>query len=255
MSSLRGEQALKDGVSFEFTWTARHLLEVMEERAEAIMLGGLPGESGVDFRLYYADHEEHHQVKRGFGSEGQWTLAALDSEEVLQDFRQRLEDAKVRCYMVSGIPAVQLGYLADRARRSSDFDTFETSYLSSKDYITWFNDLVQRWNLSRNECWLRLRRVYTHALNEQSEATLGHTMLRSMVSSGVEDAWTHLREFCYSHVQQRVTASEIWQWLAQKNVKRQIFDNDPRVVARIEAQTKRYLDGVRRKLIQPPLER
>lgn len=255
MSSLRGEQALKDGVSFEFTWTARHLIEVMEERAEAIIPGGLAGESGVDFRLYYADHEEHHQVKRGFGSEGQWTLAALDSEGVLQDFKHRLENPQVHCYMISAIPAVQLGNLAERARSSPDFVTFESAYLNSKDYVAWFNTLVGRWNLSRDECWSRLRRVYTHAFSEQNTTAQGHTMLRPMVATGVEDAWTHLRDFCFSHVSQRVTASEIWQWLAKEKVIRRTFDNDPRVLARIAAQTKKYLDGVRRKLIKPPLER
>ncbi|MDB6116861.1 MAG: hypothetical protein JWO08_642, partial [Verrucomicrobiaceae bacterium] len=168
MSSLRGEEALKDGLSFEFTWTARHLLEVMEERAQAITLGGLPGESGVDFRLHFEDHEEHHQVKRAFGSKGDWTLAALDSEKVLPDFKQRLVDPKVHCYMVSGIPAVQLGYLANRARKSVDFSTFESDYLTS-EYPEWFNGLVQRWGLPREECWLRLQRVYTRPFDERDQ--------------------------------------------------------------------------------------
>lgn len=254
MSSLRGEQALKDGLSFEFTWTARHLIEVMEERAEAITLGGLPGEKGVDFRLHFSNHEEHHQVKRAFGTEGEWTLAALDSEKILPDFRQRLVDPKVHCYMVSGIPAVQLSYLADRARRSSDFITFKLAYLTG-DYSNWFTDLVRRWDLSPDECWQRLLRVYTRPFSENDQTSCCYTMLRSMIVERVEDAWTHLRDFCFYHVQQRVTASEIWQWLAKKGIKRQIVNNDPRVLTRIEAQTKIYLDGVRQKLIKPPLPR
>lgn len=254
MSSLRGEQALKDGLSFEFTWAARHLLEVMEERAEAITLGGLPGEKGVDFRLHFADHEEHHQVKRAFGTKGEWTLAALDSEKVLPDFRQRLVDEKVHCFMVSGIPAVQLGYLANRARSSSDFAAFEANYLTS-EYPLWFEDLVKRWGLPREECWLRLRRVHARPFDKQDQTSCCITMLRSMVVEGADHALTHLRDFCFDHVHQRVTASEIWQWLAKRDIERQIVNNDPRVVGRLEAQTRKYLDGVRQKLIKPPLLR
>ncbi len=254
MSSLRGEEALKDGLSFEFTWTARHLLEVMEERAEAITLGGLPGESGVDFRLHLVGREEHHQVKRAFGSKGEWTIAALDSEKVLQDFKQRLVDPKVHCYMVSGIPAVQLGYLAMRARKSSDFATFEAGYLTS-EYPDWFDGLVNRWGLLREECWLRLQRIHTRPFDEEDQASCCLTMLRSMVVKDAEHAWTHLRDFCFDHVHQRVTASEVWQWLASRGIHRQIVGDDPRVLARLATQTNQYLDGVRRKLIKPPLPR
>lgn len=254
MSSLRGEEALKDGLSFEFTWTARHLLEVMEERAHAITLGGLPGETGVDFRLHFADHEEHHQVKRAFGSKGEWTFAALDSEKILSDFRQRLADPKVHCYMVSSIPAVRLGHLASRARKSLAFSTFESDYLTA-EYSDWFDDLVKRWDLTREECWLKLQRVHTCPFYEQDQASYCLTMLRPMVVKDPEHAWAHLRDFCFHHVHQRVTASEVWQWLTNRGIERQIVDDDPRVLARLHTQTRQYLNGVRRKLINPPLPR
>jgi hypothetical protein len=256
MSSLPGEQASKDGLSFEFTWAARHLLEVMGEQAEAITLGGIPGEKGVDFRLHFADYEEHHQVKRAFGRKGDWTLAALDSSKVsvLADFKQRLADPKVHCFLISGIPAVCLGYLANRARDSSNFTTFEASYLSA-EYAAVFDDLVSRWGLLREECWLRLRRLHTRPFDKQDLTSCCLTMLRSLVMEGAENAWTHLRDFCFDHVHQRVTASEIWRWLAKHGIQRQIVNDDPRVLGRLSAQTKQYLDGVRQKLIKPPLPR
>ncbi len=254
MSSLRGEQALKDGLSFEFTWAARHLLEVMEVRAEAITLGGLPGEKGVDFRLHFSDHEEHHQVKRAFGTKGEWTFAALDSEKVLPDFRQRLADPKVHCFMVSSIPAVRLGYLADRARQSSDPAAFEEYYLT-KEYEEWFVDLVARWGLSRDETWQRLQRVHACSFGEHYQISCCLTMLRSMVVGDAAHTWAHLRDFCFEHVHQRVTASGVWQWLAKRGVERQIINNDPRVLAKLHVQTKLYLEGVRNKLIKPPLPR
>jgi hypothetical protein len=99
MSSLPGEQALKDGLSFEFTWTARHLIEVLEERAESIQMGGRPSDSGVDFRLHFESHEEHHQVKRAFGTKSGWSIAALKG--VLSDFKERLVDPRVCCHFVS----------------------------------------------------------------------------------------------------------------------------------------------------------
>lgn len=254
MSSLPGEQALKGGLSFEFTWAARHLLEVMAEQAEAITLGGLPGEKGVDFRLHCVGYEEHHQVKRAFGTKGDWTLAALDSAKVLPDFKQRLADPRVHCFLASGIPAVCLGYLANRARESRDFANFETSYLTG-DYAAAFDELVSRWGLAREECWQRLQRVHTRPFDEQDLTSCCLTMLRSLVMEGAEHAWTHLRDFCFDHVHQRITASEVWQWLAKLGIQRQIINDDPRVLGRLAAQTKQYLDGVRQKLIKPPLPR
>jgi len=254
MSSLPGEQALKDGLSFEFTWAARHLVEVMAEQAEAITLGGLPGENGVDFRLHFADYEEHHQVKRAFGTKGDWTLASLDSAKVLPDFKQRLADPKVHCFLASGIPAVCLGYLANRARESIDFASFEKSYLTG-EYANAFDDLVSRWGLASEECWQRVQRVHTRPFDAQDLTSCCLTMLRSLVMEGAEHAWTHLRDFCFEHVHQQVTASVVWQWLAKRGVQRQIINNDPRVLVRLSTQTKQYLDGVRHKLIKPPLPR
>lgn len=254
MSSLRGEQALKDGLSFEFTWAVRHLLEVMDEGAQAIMLGGLPGEAGVDLRLYYADYEEHHQVKRAFGTAGSWTLAALESENILSDFKRRLMDDKVHCHMVSGILAHQLGYLGDRARSSSDFAEFESSYLTA-EYSKWFCELVRRWDLPREECWSRLRRVHAVVFDEPRVTKDCNSLLRMLVVDGTAHAWTHLREFCLTHVQQKVTSSQLWQWLQMKGIERQVVNNDPHILARLRAQTDRYLNGVRRKLFKPQLPR
>jgi hypothetical protein len=254
MSSLPGEQALKHGLSFEFTWAARHLIEVMEERADAIMLGGMPGEAGVDFRLYFQDREEHHQVKRAFGTKGDWTLAALESQGVLGDFRRRLDDPTIHCYMVSGIPATRLGYLANRARDSSEFTSFETHYLTG-DYVGWFNDLVSRWDLSREDTWARLRRVHTRPFDEDQLEMDCLTLLRSLVVEDTVHPWSHLIYFCLEHLHTRVTSSMLWGWLEKKGIQRRIFNNDMRVVGRIAAQTARYLDGVRRRLIQPPLSR
>lgn len=254
MSSLRGEEASKDGISFEFTWAIRHLIEVMGEHADAIMLGGMPSEKGVDFRLYFKDREEHHQVKRGFRTKGDWSLADLNSEGVLPDFRQRLEDPKVHCFMVSGIPATRLGYLANRARKSSDLSSFETHYLTG-EYQGWFNDLVKRWGLSREETWTRLHRVHICPFDEDQLKSTCLTLLRVLVLNDAEDAWTHLKDFCFGHVSTRVTSSMLWNWLEQRGIQRHIVNNDPRVIARIGDQTKRYLEGVRQKLIKPPLRR
>lgn len=252
MSTLKGEQSLKKPLSFEFTWTARHLLEVMEERAEAIYLGGLPGEFGVDLRLIFSDREEHHQVKRSFGSKCEWTMSALG--DVLTDFRQRLADPKVHCWFVSAIPATRLGYLADKARDSDDLDSFQERWLTG-DYGTGFHQLTDRWGLPPSQCWHYLKRVHTSALDERQVESGCLTMLRMMVASSPEDAWAHLRDFCFDHTHKRVTASVVWRWLEAKGVIRHFIPGDTRVIACLQNQTNDYLSGIRGKLIKPPLKR
>lgn len=51
MSSLPGEEALKEPLAFEVTWSVRHLVDLLEEKAEWLRLGGLPGDSGVDLQI------------------------------------------------------------------------------------------------------------------------------------------------------------------------------------------------------------
>lgn len=254
MSSLRGEEALKDGLSFEFTWTARHLLEVMEERADWIQLGGRSDENGVDFRLGFSTHEEHHQVKRAFGNKGEWSLAALSNQSVLANFNNQLKNPNVHCHFVSTLPAVQLGYLANRARSAQDFDTFQKTYLSGS-YQDWFDDLVRMWALADADCWTQLKRVSTRLCDEQEIESSSLSMLRAMVIGDARDAWVHLRNFCFDHLHQKKRSSELWAWLATKGIQRQIVTGDPRVLEKLEAQTTRYLNGVRSKLIQPVLFR
>jgi hypothetical protein len=67
MSSLAGESALKESLAFEVIWTVRHLIDLLDERAVSIQLGGAPSEAGIDFRLVVGEHEQHHQVKRASG--------------------------------------------------------------------------------------------------------------------------------------------------------------------------------------------
>ncbi|MGL4402026.1 MAG: hypothetical protein ACRCXD_19370 [Luteolibacter sp.] len=254
MSSLRGEQALKDGLSFEFTWTARYLIEILEERALAIQLGGLPSESGVDFRVEFRAHEEHHQVKRAFGTSGEWKLSNLAAEGVLGDFRDRLANPRVHCHFVSSLNANQLGYLADRARRAENLESYRTSYLTG-NYAKWFAELVRRWSLSEEECLLRLKRVFTRVMDERDIETSSLTMLRSSVEGSPPDVWVHLRDYCFSHLNQPKRSSDLWQWLETKGYKRQVYAGSPRILESLTAQTGSYLAGIRQKLIKPPFAR
>ena len=159
MSSLPGESALKQSLLFEFAWTARHLIEVLEDHAQSILIGGIPAEAGVDFRLTLESHEEHHQVKRASGYRNSWTLSLLDEAGVLADFWRRLQNDSVQCHFVSTITAIPLTNLSDRSREADSFAIFEQSYLNGQ-YRKDFDELVRRWATSGEEAWQKLRRVW-----------------------------------------------------------------------------------------------
>ena len=253
-SSLRGEQAAKDGFSFEFSWTVFQLINVMAEEAKSIWMGGLPGESGVDLRIVYSGHEEHHQVKLANGTRSSWTLEALKNEGVLEDFKERLRDVNSHCYFVSSIPATQLSGVSERARRSDSFESFSETYLNG-DYAKWFGRLVLIWGLPKEECWSRLKRVYTTCHGEGELESACRTLLRSNIVGDPSSAWLALWKFCSKKVQQVVRASEIWAWLAENRIQRQFFEGDERIQIAIEEHTKMCLLGVRGKLIKPPVQR
>ena len=47
---------------------------------------------GIEFTVYSSSRPEHHQVKRQLTGKGVWSLGELDSQRVLSDFYQKLQD-------------------------------------------------------------------------------------------------------------------------------------------------------------------
>ena len=159
---LPGGAAEKYGNRYEGRWTVECMLDVMDEKAASIRLEppDLEGQ-GFEFQTTKQDIQEYHQVKRQ-RSVGNWTLNALKKEGVLTSFFAKLhEDPMAHCVFVSSISAGQLAELSDRARRSADWEEFNTEFIDTDQMRTDFELVRNSYSgLQKQETYEQLKRVH-----------------------------------------------------------------------------------------------
>jgi hypothetical protein len=157
--ALHGGGAAKVSDIYEDAWTLYCMLELLAGRASAIKLEP-PGSAGHGFEFFLRrpTGEEWHQVKYQ-QSKGKWTLAALDSEDVLSRFKSKLEgDRRATCRFVSSHSTYPLSKLCAHATKARTLTSFQRTYLSSQDLETAFADLRDKyWQISDRTLWDWLR--------------------------------------------------------------------------------------------------
>ncbi|NET51818.1 MAG: hypothetical protein F6K09_24900, partial [Merismopedia sp. SIO2A8] len=164
---LPGGASDKIGNRYEGRWTVYCMIDVINEKADAIRLEP-PGINGIEFYLRRNGKLEYHQVKRQKSGRGRWTLSALEDKQVqvLSDFWKNLRDPNVSCVFVSTQDADELGELANRTRDSASWQEFEHQFLN--------NELSNKFNLLRQKCdncseidaYEALKRVYVQTVGE-----------------------------------------------------------------------------------------
>lgn len=129
---LPGGPTDKFGNRYEGRWTVACMVDILDEHTDAIRLEP-PGSEreGVEFWLKKGSIREYHQVKRQYGAEGRWTLAALADKGILSHFWEKLRDPIAQCVFVSTHAAFQLEELVDRARRAASWGEFRQAFLQS----------------------------------------------------------------------------------------------------------------------------
>lgn len=244
---LPGGAAEKYGNRYEGRWTVACMLEVMDERADSIRLEppDLEGQ-GFEFRITRQGIQEYHQVKRQ-RSVGNWTLNALKREGVLTNFIAKLhEDPMVHCVFVSAISAGQLAELSDRARRSADWEEFNTEFIDNDQMRTNF-DLVRNSHtgMQRQETYEQLKRVHVRTLDEFSLRTTIEFRASTLVDGDAATVVAVLAELASDSIHQELTALDIWNHLESRGFNRCHRGNDPHVLKAVEDANKRYLNILR----------
>jgi hypothetical protein len=168
VSPRAGGDADKFGNRYEGRWTVRQLLEVLVGKADAVTVEPL-GElsEGVEFTLERGTGTEVHQAKRQYGVASEWDLRTLNARDVLKH-AQRHVAAGRRFYFVSITPAALLNELADRARHTSDPQSFSEYMLTSDDLRRGFDYLSGAAYGSASVAWATLRGLYADWTSEES---------------------------------------------------------------------------------------
>ena len=244
---LPGGDADKSGNRYESRWTAFCLADVLGERADSIRLEppGVEGE-GAEFVLVRHGVAEYHQVKRQHSGAGRWSLAALEGEHVLSRFWSKLQGTEAHSVFVSMYAADELGELSERARGAKDWDEYRAEFLRARDAKDHFDKLRGYWhNCPEAVAYEGLRRVHVRTLDE---ATLRETVeyrLQTLVDADLVVVFAVLAQLALDSIHQELRAHDLWRHLEAHGLRRRDWNNDPHVLAAVEAANARYLNPIR----------
>src|ERR1700730_8985796 len=120
-----GGIADKLGNRYEAKWLIRQFLEVIAGHAQWLRFEGIESEfGGFEFAVGRGDIVDWHQTKINSPG-GNWTIPALDRENVLAAFKRKLEASCYSvCVFVSQDPAKDLSLLAEKAKVANTADEF-----------------------------------------------------------------------------------------------------------------------------------
>ncbi|NEO98274.1 MAG: ATP-binding protein [Symploca sp. SIO2E9] len=240
---LPGGPSDKIGNRYEGRWTVYCMIDVIDEKADAIHLEP-PGINGIEFYLRRNGKLEYHQVKRQKTGRGRWTLKALEDQQVqvLSDFWKNLSNRDVSCVFVSTQDADELGELANRARDSASWQDFKGQFLN-KELSNKFNILREKWdNCSEIDAYKALKRVHIKTVGEDFLVDTIENRLAALVEGDPKTIRVELAELANNKINHELTAHDIWHYLLQERCyRRREWDKDHHVLAVVENANKLYL--------------
>lgn len=242
MASLRGGGTAKESGRFEDRWTVNQLFHVLDASASVIELEPPGMKRGFEFSLQRPDGREWHQVKHEHGG-GNWSLYNLDADDVLRDFKEKLEsEPEALCHFFSSYPADPLGPLCARSRDSETFERFKDHFLASHGAD--FANLRKRWGeIDEEAAWELLRRTFTRHMDEPGLIQSNLDRATSLVESDGDPAAVvrKLAELISESIHQRLDANRIWEALEQEGWGPSRWSTDPAVLDDIQAVTAQFL--------------
>lgn len=246
---LSAGAADKFGNRYEGRWTVYQMTEVMAERADSLCLEP-PGDEGqgIEFWVCNDGARESHQVKRQHGSDGRWTLSSLNERGVLSAFQNRLlADPTATVVFVSTHAVRHLDELTDRARRAAGAQEFDREFLKSTELRASFDQLRSYWeNCSLAEAFERIKRVRVRTFDEDSLQTIVESQVEILVDGQPASlVAAALFQFALDQVHHELTAVDIWRHLETQGCRRRDWNKDPRVLAAVEKQNRRYTSLLR----------
>ena len=182
MAYESGGIAGKLGGEYEALRAAQMLLRVALGRSTSFRAEPPGGAGdGIEFEVAEADGTvRREQCKARNGMRPDWSISELRSRGVLGHAAAQLADEKARFRFASGVPAVELRTLAERAGRCKTADEFFDFKVSNDGLRAALPALAAAWNLDpvraaeRERLWRMLRRVEVVHVDEPSLREWAH---------------------------------------------------------------------------------
>lgn len=237
---LAGGIADKLGNRYEGRWTIACLASLLQDDWEYIDLEPYDGLK-IEFTARRSDGvNEHHQAKRSAPGGGSWTRGKLAREGLLAAM-DRWTGAGHEFVLVSASPAdPDLANLATQARMAIDTESFLANL--SADRVAELRGLKKSLSaISDDRAWEVLSRVSLRQVDEETLRELAGARLALVLEGDPAEAAAHVGDYLDLHIGERVTATAVWQFLAERGIRRRDWGADPDLRAAVEHQVRRFV--------------
>jgi hypothetical protein len=237
---LAGGIADKLGNRYESRWTVACLGSLLRDAWESIDLEPYDGFK-IEFHARRRDGVvEHHQAKKSAPGGGNWTRRKLDREDLLEAI-DRWTKPDGEFVLVSGSPLdPELDGLIVEARKSGDAQSFLESLPDAR--MAEFRGLQKDLrDISDERGWQMLQRVTFRHVDETTLADLASLEIALSVDGDPATVSAHLIDYLNLHIGERITATELWGFLADRGVRRRDWGADPDLRAAVEHQVRRFV--------------
>ena len=248
--TLPGGPAAKIGIRYEKWWTVLEFVQMLDGRSDSIRVED-PGFSKAEFVVTIGARREFHQAKSSH-LRGKWTLASLSTEKdpLLQTIGRKLAGNDDRFVFVSGSDAPELRMLCQAAKDAECVAEFQRVFTESNDNRTALDGLCRRWDCDVATAFDRLRRIRVDTISERLLEDKVRSMVTARFLAKPGPVMDKIRSLVEDSVHRRWTRQAFIERLARYGYPlRQLRFPEHAGVA-VEEGTDRYLDGVRRRLIQ-----
>lgn len=211
-----GGAASKAGVSYKLSWTALHLLDVLQGEADYIYLEP-PGPTGkgVEFYISRQGIREYHQTKYQHSGMGKWTLNILNSERVLRNALAIRVPTDSIFRFVSGDSAPQLRALADRAQIATSWNDFTTNHLTGTLGADFRKLVILLSEIPEEQVYTRLKNVRTETIDSPNLQRMLNDRITIHFAGDPKPIANTLRQYALDSYHRKLFSNDVRDHLAR----------------------------------------
>jgi hypothetical protein len=256
MSPRAGGEAAKFGDRFEGRWTVSWMIEVLYERADAIMVETIDElRDSVEFEVRRDGRTIRHQAKRQHGQDVNWTGIRLAKHGILEAAQKNIA-AGHEFFFVSTIPAVPLEQLVDMARRADDEPAFAAQLSQTASTVSGMrNQLMEQWDMSSGEVLTVLRSMHIEKPSEEQLRRVNAALCEVIIEGPGAATAATLAEIAEDNLGRTLTATVIWRELEQRGLHQVALHDVETVAARTGEATGTWRRSVTREHLEPAIAR
>lgn|GEM_PF-1180253 len=236
MSALPGGSADKLGNEYESWWTLLRIGDILTGKAARIRLEPpLPEGAGVEFWIDEQGTRWCEQVKDAPAG-GSWTIGRLTREGVLGSVKEHLANGcEVRLVLSSA--ATALAGLSSRAVQGIALAEFHN--ILNADEVGELANVAAVWGTDTATTWGFLRHVHVEQLSREALRRLVRLTYQRLVQGNPEGVVNALGGWLTGHLQEVLTAAQIWDYLSAAGFPRRLLAGDPDTLAALTATVER----------------